>query len=296
MILVNFTSTYNTFNNNKSSSSPKKVRNNPLNLSALSLLEDIGDLVVIPYNKRSSLFYKLNKNRVRRLRANTLNSNISKPQLDSFLKKKRAPLFTKHKCQVFRYWNSYEVPTRRPFFFRKDLIMKKKHLYNNYLVKTLRGSGAGRYAPNIQTATDGVAQNIILNKQLTVALPPRSTTAVPSRMPIGTQFNYLYKSLFSPIVLKYKYVGKSYRVRYKDCLVFLRFNRAHRTTLLTQGFEIRPYLRKWFRLRFNTSVHSLLRFQYMMSKVRPRNRFTKRGLWSRRALFYKKRGKVSAYR
>lgn len=101
--MVRFTNTYNTFNNNKSSLAPKKLRNSPLNYSALSLLEDVGDIVVMPSTTQSVLFYKLTKSRLRRLRTNSLNSNISKAQLTNFIQKKKAPMYVRHKSQVFRY-------------------------------------------------------------------------------------------------------------------------------------------------------------------------------------------------
>jgi hypothetical protein len=53
----------------------------------------------------------------------------------------------------------------------------------------------------------------------------------------------LARTMVGPHFLKFKYTGKSYRVKYKEGVIFLKFNRAHRTTLLLRNVTVKPFKR-----------------------------------------------------
>ena len=55
-----------------------------------------------------------------------------------------------------------------------------------------------------------------------------------------------FKRFWYPTKLRYRYVGKSYRVRIKDSVMFLRFNKAHLTTLLHSGNKLNYFKNKGF--------------------------------------------------
>ena len=107
--------------------------------------------------------------------------------------------------------------------------------------------------------------------------------------------NY-YKSLFGVTKVWFRFVGKSYRVRFKKNIIFLRFHRSHITTLLYKNYRIRFIKNRGFVLRNWYTSTKLMLFKKRIYNVRKRNFFTKRGIWYRDEMYYKKKGKISGYR
>lgn len=180
--------------------------------------------------------------------------------------------------------------------------MRRIHLYNNYLRRKIvgvdwRSQALRSVAFSTRLVGSAPHTKVFSANKYFYLVKPLVDERTP-HMPVlsGAAYKHLLGTFYGPTILKCRYLGKSYRVRYKESIVFLRFNRAHRTTLLTRGITIAPYLRKWFRLRLRFALHPTQLLVKTLSCVRARNLFTRRGLWLRRSLFYKKRGKVSAYR
>jgi len=61
-----------------------------------------------------------------------------------------------------------------------------------------------------------------------------------------TNIRDVWKRFWYPTKLKYRYVGKSYRVRIKPDVMFLRFNKAHLTTLIHTGNKLDYFKNKGF--------------------------------------------------
>lgn len=135
--------------------------------------------------------------------------------------------------------------------------MKKKHLYNKYLQKKLSNPlgavipWAVHLAP---TKNDGNRGQPIRIKSISSlkhlnyrapALQPTNSPKVPLQITKVKNFyaKQMVRALCAPNQLKFKYVGKSYRVKFKDNVIFLKFNRAHRTTLLIKNAYIEPFKR-----------------------------------------------------
>lgn len=93
-----------------------------------------------------------------------------------------------------------------------------------------------------------------------------------------------------------RFIGKAYRVRFKQNIFFFRFHKSHRTYLLHSGNKLLYIKNKGFRMKFIKSPKSSHYFRRYIRFVRPRNIFTARGMWEKKSLYLKKRGKISAYR
>lgn len=155
--------------------------------------------------------------------------------------------------------------------------MRKTHLFNKYLV---RGVALRAYKfPNTVVTQNkylGVSKCHYANSYLNFIFFERRAPC-PN---IGTlkflkKFKNFAKSVRGSTVLKFRYVGKSYRVKFKDSVIFLKFNRAHRTTLFLKNIEVRPFKRLWYKL--NTACTGM-NLTSTITKVRRRNLYTKRGL------------------
>lgn len=178
--------------------------------------------------------------------------------------------------------------------------MKKKHLFNRYLKRRIDSKSikvTNAVILGSTTHTKGPVRAVTSNAYLNFTFweiqskRPKSVTNSSWR-----GFKSLSRTLKGPQFLKFKYVGKSYRVKYKEGVIFLKFNRAHRTTLFLDNVTVKPFKRLWFSLKTWYAGAKLARFVRTIASVRKRNLYTKRGLWLRKSLSFKKRGKVSAYR
>ena len=105
-----------------------------------------------------------------------------------------------------------------------------------------------------------------------------------------------FKSFWAPTKLKYRFVGKSYRLRNKPNIMFLRFNKAHKTHLLHNKNKVEYFKNKGFLLRSWKNKKEIFFFKRTLDLIRGRNIFTSRGLWNKKDFYLKKKGKVSGYR
>lgn len=95
---------------------------------------------------------------------------------------------------------------------------------------------------------------------------------------------------------KFKFKGKTYRIRILNKKLKMFFNRSHKTFLYFNKFVKFNRLRKFkFRINF-IFKNDLNLFIHYIKKIRIYNIFTSRGITLNKSYFFKKKGKVSTYR
>lgn len=106
----------------------------------------------------------------------------------------------------------------------------------------------------------------------------------------------LLKRFYYPQRLHYRFKGKAYRLKYKDNVVFMRFHRSHPTHFYYKNVPITTMKNKGFDLLIYKTHEGWRQMRWYFNSVRKRNLFTARGLWDKKALYFKKKGKISGYR
>lgn len=102
--------------------------------------------------------------------------------------------------------------------------------------------------------------------------------SAPDKLPGDHNIRQAIKRYFGPVKMKYRYVGKTYRVRTKDNIIFMRFNKAHKTYLLHSENKLVYYKNKGFWLTMWKSHQEIVGIRSTLNLLRPRNRFTSRGI------------------
>ena len=95
---------------------------------------------------------------------------------------------------------------------------------------------------------------------------------------------------------KFKFKGKTYRIRILKNKLKMFFNRSHKTFLYFTKFIKFKKIRKFkFKLSF-IFKNDVSFFIHFIKKIRLYNIFTSRGITLNKSFFFKKKGKVSTYR
>ena len=105
-----------------------------------------------------------------------------------------------------------------------------------------------------------------------------------------------WKRFFRPLKIMYRFTGKAYRVKFDDNVFYFNFHRSHPTKLYHLNNKMIFFKNKGFRLITNKSNASSNYLRRYIKTVRKRNVFNARGMWEKKSFFYKKKGKISAYR
>ena len=87
-----------------------------------------------------------------------------------------------------------------------------------------------------------------------------------------------WKRFLSPQKIMFRFIGKAYRVRFKENIFFFKFHKSHKTYLLHSGNSMKYFKNKGFRMKFIKSPKSSHYFRRYIRDVRPRNPFTGRGM------------------
>lgn len=160
------------------------------------------------------------------------------------------------------------------------MILKKPHLFNKYLYRLVnRGwlknppytTFISKYGGSpVRTITNAYVQSFL-----------HTPSALRSRrvQQYSHLVNFDYSNLRGVGSYRFRYLGKSYRVIHQQPIMFLKFNKAHRTTLLTNNYNIFMFRRLWFRIRTTKPYGTRSALIKTLKTLRPRNLFTKRGLW-----------------
>lgn len=119
--------------------------------------------------------------------------------------------------------------------------------------------------------------------------------SAPDYRPSSINARPVLRRFFGPIKMKYRYIGKTYRVRTKQNVIFMRFNKSHKTYLMHNN-KLIYFKNKGFWLTMWKTHKEVIGIRTTLNLLRPRNRFTSRGIWNRKSFFYKKKGKISGYR
>ena len=98
--------------------------------------------------------------------------------------------------------------------------------------------------------------------------------------------------------VKYRFAGKAYRVKFSKNMVRLKFHRSHPTLFYYNPKKIELGFRKnkWVFFKTKYPNREFTNIRRCLDSVRPKNIYTNRGFWRTKALFYKKKGKISGYR
>lgn len=178
-------------------------------------------------------------------------------------------------------------------------LLRNVHLFNNYLERR-ETQQLQKILPYVQFAGPSMVKSHKLKLFTNTYMQGIYNTPRRANNPILRNHQNVrsadLRGFMGLRAYKFRYTGKSYRVIHQHPILFLKFNRAHRTTLVTKDCNIFMFRRLWFKIRTGTPHLERMHFLKTIYTVRKRNLFTKRGLWFTKRMSWKKRGKISAYR
>lgn len=127
--------------------------------------------------------------------------------------------------------------------------------FNNYLLREFKKISLPSEERKVCTSitlTNGIlGLKRLQHNYLEVKLPfsKFKTTRIATNIRLKKKTKEFYRTLFKTVYTKFKYIGKSYRIRFKKNVIFFKFNRAHRTTYMGEQDSLIIFKRKWFSLR-----------------------------------------------
>lgn len=149
------------------------------------------------------------------------------------------------------------------------------------------------------TVTAGVTCPSFVNKEKSVFFINKTNVILSSdnnRHTFNVKRSLRRIFLFQKV--KYRFAGKAYRVKFGKQMVRLKFHRSHPTLFYYNPSKVELGFRKnkWVSFKTKYPNREFANIRRCLDLVRPKNIYTNRGFWRTKALFFKKKGKISGYR